>query len=86
MIDWPDDDLAMKLGRSFANIAAAAMGTATGMKFTVTEKEDGFEIDTGDAKALAREFGDGSSMPESWSVKGLVAAERMFNEHAQGGI
>lgn len=86
MIDWPDNDVAMALGRSFANVAAAAMGASTGMKFTVTDTDDGAEITTDDPKALTREFGDGNAKPESWSVKGIFEAERMFNEPAQGGV
>lgn len=86
MIDWPEQDAADRLTRAFANLAAKAMASATGMRFRVREREGRFDIETDHPDAQVREFGDGKREPESWSVKGLFAAERTFNEHAPGGL
>jgi hypothetical protein len=86
MIEWPSDDVCLALARSFANVAAAKMRDATGMKFEVKDDLDGCSIETSDQEAVKKEFGDGSSYPMSWSVNGLVEAERVFSEQPQSSL
>ena len=86
MIQWPDEDIALSRIRSFANIAAQAMASSTGMRMEVRDSQEGVDIVTDDPEAVNREFGTEDRMPESWSIRGLIEAERAFNEHAQGSL
>jgi hypothetical protein len=87
MIEFDTTAVSLSCALPFAELVAKSARAMTGMDFDVRSNFDGScEVVTSHPDAIQMEYGTHLSLGGSWSVRSVLEAERIFNEHASGGF